>query len=732
VAELGLEPSAQLADLLPADPDPPAPASAYADLPPDPPDFTGRRAEVGAVLGVASGAPATAVPIVTVEGMAGVGKSGLVVHAAHRLVAAGRYADVRLHVDLRGFSPGGEPADPGAVLETFLRLLGVPPDRIPADRQARAAVFRDRLAGRHALVLLDNALDREQVEPLLPASPTCLVLITSRRSLAIEGAHAVRLDPFTADEARDLLAAVLGAEAVAAEPAAAADLAVHCGHLPLAVAVAARRLRSARPGPEQGDRRERPIADLVARLAGDELAGAHQVFDLSYRALDPARRRVFRLLGVHPGSDCTAASVAAMADLDPAGAEETLEALLDDHLLQQVVPGRYRLHDLLRAFAARLSRTQDQRAAGTRLLDWYVHAAEAATTPMRRYRVGVRRDITPPTTPVPVVAGIPAALAWLDAEYANLMAVQRFAAAGGWPDHAVQLPLVLQPYFVRRSHIDGWVASLRLAEVAARRLDDPGARAYTLTDLGHAHSVAGRSGPAADVLAQALTQHRRHDDRYGEALTLGHLAWLRHRTGDYTGSLDSYRAALRGYEAVDEPHKQATTLNTMGVQLHLLGRHDEALDHLHRALRLHRRLGDRAGEASLRTNLSRMYGHLGRHRDAVGQAEQALALHRDAGSGPGQAYALVSLCVSYAHLGRHDEAIAAGRRAADLTGDATEVTATVRNGLGEAYGLAGRHREAAREHRAALDVARAIGYADEINRAERGIAAALIHQKPAP
>ncbi len=744
VAELGIEPSEQVQrlhrhilgaepDLAASGPDPQADASgavsasAHRQLPPDIADFTGRRPELAALLEAGRNPHGTAVVIAAVEGMAGVGKTRLAVHAAHRLVAEGRYGDGQLYADLRGFSPGATPVAATAALESFLRLLGVPAERIPKSLASRSAVFRDRLAGQKVLILLDNAADEDQITPLLPASATCLVLVTSRRSLALEGARTLRLDVFSREEAVTLLRGVVGEDRVAAEADAAGELVARCGYLPLAIAVAARRLRG-RPA--------WPIAHLVSRLADEsrrlgELTtgrlGVEAVFALSYRALGPDRRQLFRMLGVHPGNDVTAASAAALAAVDPTEAERALESLLDEHLLEQAMPGRYQLHDLLRAYAATLSRTEDpvdeREAAISRLLDWYVHATDAATRQVRTFAVPVARQFPSSKAPWPDFTDPAGALAWLDAERVNLLAAVRLAASGPWYAHAVQLPHLLQPYLIKRSNVRDRITAQHLAESAADHLGDREARAHSVTDLGHAYNAAGHTDQAFAYLERALDLHRQHRDRRGEATTLNHLGSVCRRLGRHAEAADHYRAALGLFRALHDTTRQASTQSNLSVQLHLLGNNDEALDHAHQALNLQQRL-DGPGEAGLRTNLGLMYARLGRHPEAVEHAQQALTLHRMAGSRPGEARALANLCFSYARMGRHDKAITTGEAALDVSRGLAdpEIEATVLNSLGEAYYLAGDEHAALHRHQQALAVATAIGDAEERARADDGIA----------
>ncbi|MFL6141795.1 MAG: helix-turn-helix domain-containing protein [Labedaea sp.] len=335
---------------------------AYRQLPMDIAQFTGRANELNQlrILAETAADADTATVLAVIAGMPGVGKTRLAVRAAHQIVAAGYFGDIQLWADLRGYDPDRAPAEPADVLALFLRLLGVADEHVPTAIEARAALYRDRLHHRAALVVLDNAADENQVRPLLPGGPGCLVLVTSRRNLpGIDGAHPIRLDDLPEPEAIELLARHAGRARVAAEPAAAADIVARCGCLPSAITAAARLLQ-ARPAWR--------LADLAARLAAGESRLAHlalggrnvrAAFTRSYRALPPDLRRLFRLLGEHPVGDVTPWSAAALGVADTDQAERALDELVDHHLLQQAAPGHYRLHTLVRAYATDLARPED-------------------------------------------------------------------------------------------------------------------------------------------------------------------------------------------------------------------------------------------------------------------------------------------------------------------------------------------------------------------------------------
>jgi len=345
--------------------------------------FVGRSGHLRALDALLQdqGAAPTAVVISAIAGMAGVGKTALAVHWAHRV--AGRFPDGQLYVNLRGFDPGGAGLDPGQALHGFLEAFGVPPARIPEDLAAQSGLFRSLLAGKRMLVLLDNARSAEQVRPLLPGSPGCLAIVTSRDKLAglvaTEGARPLALDLLTAADARDLLARRLGADRVAAEPAAIACIIAACARLPLALTIAAARAATSPTF---------PLAAIAAELreaasaldpfdAGESATDVRTVFSWSYRALSAPAARMFRLLGLHPGPDVAVTAAASLAAVPPGQARALLAELTRAHLLAEHAPGRYAFHDLLRAYASELASAQecpaDRASAVHRLLDHYLH-----------------------------------------------------------------------------------------------------------------------------------------------------------------------------------------------------------------------------------------------------------------------------------------------------------------------------------------------------------------------
>jgi tetratricopeptide (TPR) repeat protein len=646
-------------------------AGAFRQLPPDLATFTGRHEEIDRLLKAAT-VPAAGAPtarVWVIEGMAGVGKTQLALHVAHELARAGHYTDLQLYANLRGYDPDRPPADPAAVLETFLRQLGVAAQHVPQTVEERAAMFRDRLHGRAAVVVLDNAAQARQVRDLIPSSPTCLVLITSRRSLTeLPDAAVLMLDVFRPQESLQLLARIAGADRVDAEPQAAQRIVELGGGLPLAVALAAARVRS-RPAWSL-----QQLADRLAKGAGAE-PGVTAVLDLSYQGLPETAQRIFRLLGTDPGLDATADSVAALAGISLTEADQLLELLQDEHLLQQQVPGRYELHDLVRAFAADTCRTidslADRTAASTRWLDWYLHSVYAATDLVNRNRYRNGDLPRPPALLVAEPTDDEEARTWLSAERANLLAATRYAATEGWNGHAWRFAQALWGYYYVSGLNMDWAESLTHGLAAADADGDTAAQAELWHARGNFEVVAG------------------HLDR----------------------ALPHTREALRLRKVVGDRVKTATTLGNLACVLSDMSQYRQGMEIFHEALALMRETGNRHGEATCLHNMGIGACAMGRHRQALDWLAEALALYRETGNEDHQTFVLVIIGLNLGLLGDHDRAAAAvaeGVALAERTGAARRLAPAV-NALGMLATERGDYEEAARNHRRALEIARDIG-----------------------
>jgi len=610
------------------------PAGVFRQLPADLAAFTGREPELTALLETVDtgSGPASTVVISAIEGMGGVGKTALAVHLAHRLVTAGRFGEIQLYVNLRGFDPEHAPVDPAEALGAFLRQLGVPAQQVPEGVGERAVMYRDRMVGRDALVLLDDAADEKQVRDLIPASATCLVLVTSRRSLAgLDGAALIPLDVFSRDEATALLARIIGAERAAAEPDATAEIVELCGCLPLAVALAGGRLRS-RPAWS--------LAYLAGRLRGHVVDATgmgsrlRNVFDLSYRGLPAPAQRVLRLLGRHPGTDYTTPAVAAMVDLAAHDAEALLELLQDESLLQQKTPGRYELHDLLRCFAAQASGPEPSRegdAAVERLGWWFLHSAYNAA-----------KAIDTPDLPVPTrlsehepmtFASYNEALEWFDREWGNLIAVQQAARDLGLHEIVWQLGVAQKFVAALRYQYADSVRAHELAVDAARALGDRAVEARVTGGLGLAHGGVGHLDDSERYHRAGLNILRELGDwvRMGPALL--NLGSALNALKDHEQAAAKYLEALEIFERSGAIGGRATAYLYLGRLHQELGNLDQAERYYLLSMEDNRAVTAAARADSTKVDNRRgrvtLLGHLASVHLARGEAARAVQGYRE-------------------------------------------------------------------------------------------------------
>ncbi|MEH1130234.1 ATP-binding protein [Micromonospora sp. CPCC 206061] len=624
-------------------------------LPRDTAAFTGRERELRGLFDsvrqhTESGGT---IPLYAIDGMPGVGKTVLAVHAGHRL--ADQFPDGQFFLDLHAYTAGRRDRPPAGALFDLLLASGARPSQIPTELDARTALWRKRMAGRKALLILDNAAGRAQVQPLLPGAGSCLVIVTSRRRLlglgTSQAAVPLALGTLPPQDAVALFAATARRDHDPDEADAVADLVRLAGYLPLAIC-----LLAARMGPEQGWR----VGDLVSDLARaarrldhlraeDVAVGA--AFDLSYRRLPPARRRFFRRLGLHPGLDLDRYAAAALGGTTPDDAWRHLEALYHDRLLDQPVYGRYRMHDLIGQYARALTdhlsadAKAERESALDRLAAHYQQAAQAAD---RR----LARD-----------SGSPAharqqALDWMRTESANV-----FACADALPVSAGRRLTALAAAMTGYLRVAGpWDQATKLhqaAVLAADRAEDRGAQARALLDLGEVYRLTGRYLSAEHSLRQALDLFERAEDRRGVADTLTQMAHVQRRTGDHRGAADRLAQAVARYEELGNLRGQADALDELGVVRCHVGDHRGALDTLRQALTIHRGLGDRSGEATALYQFGAFQLLTGEYPAAIDAFERALAAHRELGNRHGQGCALNYLGNAHCHAGDYAAANAA-------------------------------------------------------------------------
>jgi len=699
----------------------------HDELPPDLPTFTGRSGDLRRLRdALTADGP---VLVGAIEGMAGAGKTRLAVRAAHLLHRERRFDRV-LFVNLRGFHPdqAQPPADPAAVLEGFLRLLGVPGSKIPHDLLARARLYRQLLADVPALVVLDNAADADQVQPLLPGSPRCPVLVTSRRSLAaLAPAVTVTLGEFSPLEAQRFLRSETGVPAAADDAVAAARIVELCGRLPLALGLVAAQIR-ARPGWNLADHADRLAERRRERRLDD---GVDLALDLSYRHLDDERRMLLRRLSLHPGDEIDAYAAAALTGTDLADARAGMRQLYEDHLIQLAGRDRYTMHDLIRIHATVRAhdeeRPVDRRAALTRLLTFYLAAAAAAMDVLHPGEAHLRPPVPPTGTATPALSDQDpdAARIWLDTERHNLVAIATHAADAGNVLQSVRLSAVLFRYFSGGYPAEALIVHGHTLD-ALRRFgvpeELPTAQAQAECGLGEAFVQLARHESAAEHLSRAVTLFEQAGDAGWAARALVGLAGVDRRLGRYAQAEAVLRQALALFERAGDRVGQARALTALGIVAERSG-HFEATAYFEQALVLLRQAGDRNGEANALNSLGLAEQGAGRLEPAARHHAQALTLYRRLGDISGEAHALDNLGSAHLRSGRPAEAIDHHSRALALfraIGE-REGEAWASNGLGEAHFLAGRAAEARRHHQAALLTAIDIGDHHQQARARLGL-----------
>ncbi|GIH02464.1 hypothetical protein Rhe02_05310 [Rhizocola hellebori] len=693
--------------------------------------FTGRDqqlAELDAVL--ERGSHDSAVVICAISGMAGVGKTTLALHWAHRLTD--RFPDGQLYLDLRGYDRE-QPVTPSDALARFIRSLGLAPGDVPADLDERAACYRTLLAGRRMLVLLDNASGVDQVRPLLPGTASCLVLITSRNNLAglvaREGARRVDLEVLDDADAVALLRAVIGWR-VDAEPEAALGLVRLCAGLPLALRIAAE-TAVARPAMTLA----RLVGDLwdeKGRLdqlsaAGDARTAVRSVFSWSYQNLSAEAAQAFGLLGLHPGRDLDLFDLAALAGTEPAHAQAAIDELVQAHLLDPAGNGMFTMHDLLRVYAAECA--PDRRAPLTRLLDHYTQSATAAVDALFPHdRAG--RPPVPPThsSPVPTARLLPAeAVSWLDSHRPNLVELARFSARNGWPAHTVALSGILWRHFEVGGHYQEALA-VHSSAVDAARSDPRGAAGHglatVLANLGNVYWWLGDYRDALTHFQEALTGHRESGDTDGEARALARIGVVHERLGDYGQAQTRLQQALDLYRAAENRHGEGVQLVNLGTVHRRLGRYEQAAQHHELAVKFFAELGDRRLEGYAAGNLGADYGLLDRHDEALDQLERALDQCRDSNDPGGQASAMAGIGAVLLRMGRFQQALEQLLPALAISRETSEraLETEVLNCLGETMRAMGDLAPALDHHEAALALTQRTGDPFEQARSLDGIA----------
>ncbi|MEU7532217.1 BTAD domain-containing putative transcriptional regulator [Saccharothrix sp. NPDC042600] len=652
VEELGVEPGPELRRLqqavlagenpeperptrpmvIPPQPAEPALPTTPAQLPRAPVSLIGRDAELAKLDGLLAAHPSGGLVLV-VTGPAGVGKTALALHWAHRV--RDEFPGGQLYIDLHGYDPNQEPLGAGEVLNRFLRTLGVPSADIPVTVEERSALFRTLVADRRMVVMLDNARGSTELMALLPGSPSCVV-VTSRRRLVGLVAHAeaklVELDMLDTDAAVEVLGRVAGRDG--AEVGALRRLAVLCDGLPLALRIAAARLavspslRAAELVAELDDEHGR----LAALGLEDEDSTVRAALDASRRALSPLPARLLALLGLHPGPDVTAHVVAAMGRVRVSEAQRALDALTAANLLSVNENGRYGAHDLVRVYTRTLAAElapEERHEATSRMLDFYLHCADLADglLPVGRGSVRVAPELVP--LEVPRLTGSGDAIAWLDAEQGNIIAAAELAGEGtdrAWLVHAWQLPYTLSRFFWLRTDRSTWLRTTEAAMRAATSLGDPEARFVTLFNLGVALNQFHRTDEALERLREALEVARGSGDVSAQARALTTVADMLHGLGRLDESERFYREALEVSRTAGARWAEATAHHNLGLLFLSKRRYDEAKKWLRAAVEMYREVGEQCGESTCHVDLAAVLMESGELSDAVSSARTALSI----------------------------------------------------------------------------------------------------------
>ncbi|GAA3422672.1 BTAD domain-containing putative transcriptional regulator [Streptosporangium vulgare] len=641
-------------------------------LPADIARFTGREESLRRLDLLLSGEPggASAVVITAITGTPGIGKTALATRWGHRVTD--RFPDGQLYVNLHGYSRG-QPVTGAQALYQLLRGLGVATDEIPHEVDERASMYRSLLAGRRMLVVLDNAAKAEQVRPLLPGSSLCKVVITSRDSLrglsVTHDVHSLTLDLLSPGEARTLLGAVLGEDRIRDEPGAVLELARLCGHLPLALRLAAAHL-SSRP--------TLSVADFVTRLLRenrltaldieeDPHIGVRAAFETSYRSLPEPARRTFRLLGLHPGPDIGVDEVVALAHSSVDDVRAALDTLIGAHLVQHGIAGRFVVHDLVSLFARERAEADDsepvRRGALTQLFDWYLHTTKAAMEHVNTDYSGITLVSEPPSHGIPVFDDHDSATRWLDAEYPALISAVNHAAEHEWFGYAWQIAYTLDYFFYLRDRIDDWVTVHQTALSAVRQAGDRHGEGRVLNALGTANMFSGKIERCLDYQRQALDLSRTAGDRKEEAYALGRLGYSLLWAGDFRQAIQNCVRAIELFSRLGDEHGEATVTFTLGIAHLRLGHSLDALRCVERCLAFERKAGNRNDEAYTLKVLGDVHESLGDLTTALDLYQQSIQLNREVGNRRFEANSVNGIGRIRRRQGRHAEALEHHRNA---------------------------------------------------------------------
>ncbi|GAA0582827.1 tetratricopeptide repeat protein [Kribbella sandramycini] len=683
IEELGLEPGQELraaqAIILASETEPATVETVRPQqLPPDPADVAGRTAELDQVIGLVEAHGSAAAPLViAIDGPAGIGKTTFALHVAHRVRQ--HYQDGQIFLDLRGYS-SGEPIDSATALQIVLRALGVPPKRIPAEAGERSAMLRSTLAGQRMLIVLDNARGAEEIRPLIPAAD-CLLLVTSRnqlRGLAVhDRAHRITLRPLEPEAAGGVLTGAVGRSRAADDPDAVARLAELCGRIPLALRIAGERA-SRFPG---------ELATLAAELsdehqrldhlgdADDPAADLRAAFSWSYRTLAAEDARTFRLLGLHPSGTIGLPAAAVVTAGAPRAVRRSLDRLVAHHLLEEPLPGRFKLHDLLRLYAAELATEEGSSAevgaTTLALLDWYLATAGQAVAVIRPRGSATPIVVAPGPEVVPLQFADPAqALDWFDTEQRVLVDLVQRAYTQGFDQHAWQLAWAMNAYFSIRLHLDDWRTVAMTGRRAAERTGDERALMFGSLIEGVMYVDSSRIEEGRQCYLAALEIALRIGDSSRQASILSNLGLVAAGAGDFRGAVELHEKALAAEAAAPEADNAIfTTALNLSAAHGALGNFPEAIRYGELAVEHFRRYRNAPMEPLALSNIGEAYLCLGEHERALSYCRQAIELFESLDSKQGMANALTVFGRASYAIGDRSAAGEAWRKARQLLHD---------------------------------------------------------------
>jgi tetratricopeptide (TPR) repeat protein/transcriptional regulator with XRE-family HTH domain len=705
----------------------PDPVGIAGTLPMDIPAFSGREQELRALAKAAAAATAGVMTICAIGGMAGIGKTALAVHAAHQFAAM--FSDGQIFLPLHAHTPAREPIDPAAALTTLLQASGAAAQQIPSDVEAMADMWRERLIGRKMLLIYDDAADSAQVEPLLPKGTASLVIVTSRNRLAaLDGAVIVSLDALPPTEAAELLVRLAARPGLDENDASVAEICQRCGYLPLAIGLVAGRMRRHESWTTSDVAADLALATNTIAPSRAENLSVAAAFDLSYRDLGRDQQRMFRRLGLHPGTDIDVYAAASLGDVSLSAARTRLEELSDHYLLTEPARERYRFHDLIREYARQLADTDgasDRAEAVGRLLDYYMYMANLAN---RQLRGGGIAELTGESNRrkpkyAPDIASRSDAIAWLSAERLNLQAAASSAGAHGRPMHAAALAAAMHAFLRSQGHWDQAMALHRVAIDIARNMGTKHVEARALANLGEVQHLTDDYAAAEASLRTALQIWTQLDDRLGQADALRELGAVQLARGEHDAAAESLTRALNIYEFLTYRHGQADALRGLGSVELVRGHYQDAARNLDRAATLYRAFGDRIGEADTLNDIGAVQLATGDYPGATRSQRRALDRYRELGDRLGEANALTDLGTVQQMNGSYEEAQASLHRVVQLyreLGDHSGETKALNN-LGELALRTGDHEGAREMHERALAIATKIAAPREQARAHEGI-----------